>query len=454
MTGHQGQGPPPGCEDPAPAPKGSGPFYGWYIVGVAFMANFVSVGTGFYLFNIFMVPLCDAYGWTRTEANLALTLGTLFGFAGQFVYGSIVDRVGPRALMAAGSVMAGGAFALLSQARELWLFYLLYVALFLGNGAYGGIVANSAVNNWFVEKRGKALGLATSGVSASGAVAPYLALMVLGSAGLEWSFVIIGATILFVGPLAFLIVRNRPEDQGLLPDGASLDEEICSLGEDQLHKPVRGGIDESGNVLVGAERAGTWTPGMLVRTAAFWRVGLAYGLVMIGVVGVMSQLKAHFTDTGFDDRTATLLMSGTALLGAFGKYFWGALCDRYDSSKVAATLMTLGGVGLSMIFLKDSLPFLILFILIFGLAMGGVMSTFPVIIAELYGRYSFASVARFVAIFLVLEVLGYVIAGQSFDRTGSYNTAYAVFLVLDLVAVVLVIGAKKPGRPLDPDKAF
>ncbi|MFP4446740.1 MAG: hypothetical protein ACLFPD_10905, partial [Desulfosudaceae bacterium] len=78
-------------------------YYGWYIVALAFVANFLSVGTGFYAFNAFMEPLCREYHWTRTQVNIALMIGTPFGFLGQFVFGTLVMRMGVRKLMVAGS---------------------------------------------------------------------------------------------------------------------------------------------------------------------------------------------------------------------------------------------------------------------------------------------------------------------------------------------------------------
>ena len=84
------------------------------------------------------------------------------------------------------------------------------------------------------------------------------------------------------------------------------------------------------------------------------------------------------------------------------------------------------------------------FILLFGFAMGGIMSTLPILVADLYGRESFASVSRFMSLFIILEVGGYMLMGQSYDRTGSYDTAYACFVLLDILAACLVFSASRP----------
>ncbi len=154
-------------------------FYGWYVVAVAFLTNFMATGTGFYIFNALMTPLCDQRGWTRTELNAAPAIGLAVGILSSLLYGTLVTRVGPRILMFLGSIVSGFAFASLGLASKIGHFYLVCMLLYLGNGAMSGIVSNTAVSNWFVEKRGKALGLATAGISLSGAILPFLAMRIL-----------------------------------------------------------------------------------------------------------------------------------------------------------------------------------------------------------------------------------------------------------------------------------
>ena len=418
-----------------------GVFYGWYIVIIAFIANFISTGTGFYIFNAFMEPICELRGWTRTDINIAPMLGWLTFIFGSFLYGTLLFRIGPRLIMTVGSILSAISFIILGRVHDIWMFYILYMLLFMGNGAMGGIVANTAVNNWFVSKRGRAMGIATAGISLSGAVVPYVAMIILEIVGLENAFLWIGIAILMVAPLAFVALRNRPEDHGLLPDGAKSGEAAMN-GITPVENQVASSdslppaVDEHDHYIL-------WMPSMLVRVKAFWKLGLAYGLVMMGISGIMFQLKPRFSDIGFDSRTAMTMMAATALMGSVGKYIWGVLCDRFSPQRVVAVLISAIMVG-HMLALQSSLVSLVLFIIIFGFAMGGVMSTFPVFIAHLFGRESFALVARFLGLLLGINIIGYLIMGQSFDRTGSYNIAYAIFIVLDIIAISLILTVRKP----------
>ncbi|MFP4445794.1 MAG: MFS transporter, partial [Desulfosudaceae bacterium] len=317
--------------------------------------------------------------------------------------------------------------------------------LFIGNGAYGYIVANSAVSNWFVRQRGKALGIATAGISLSGAVLPIIAMMLIFGLGMKSAAVWIGVAVLLFGPLAWLVVVDWPEDIGLQPDGE--EEPEGAFGVAPVTPVSAGVIPEEQNEDVGAGQAGAaleWPLGRLVRTPAVWKLGLAYAMVMMGVVGVMSQLKPRFVDIGFADNPAMILMAVTALFGAAGKYTWGMLCDRMDSLKVATVIMLANGAGLAASLFADTPGAIMVFVCLFGFAMGGVMSTYPIVVADLFGRRAFASVFRFMAVFLIIQMAGYLIAGQSFDRTGSYDTAYVLFIVLDMAAALVVLSIRRP----------
>lgn len=399
-------------------------FYGWKVAFVAFLANFMAVGTGFYAINAFLEPLCAQKGWSRTSINIAPMLGTLFGFGSQLFYGTIVGKVGPRLLMVAGSLVAGIAFVLLGQISSLSWFYLLYVMLYMGNGAYAGIVANTAVNNWFVLKRGKALGFATSGMSLSGVVFPFLLLLILVRWNLSLAFLTGGLLVLLMAPLSWKIIRNWPEDMGTWPDGIERPSNAIARSEEGVN--------------VSALAKDRVEPMPLFSSGTFWKLGIGYALMMTGAVGVMSQLKPRFVELGFGDITAMAFMSFGALMGAIGKYFWGFLCDRKRPDLVVTALALMNALGLAAGILAKGILGILIFVTVFGVSMGGIQSTFPIIVAYVYGRENFPYVIRFLYFVLILELSGYLLAGQSFDRFGSYTPAYIVFLIMDIISSFLL----------------
>jgi MFS transporter, OFA family, oxalate/formate antiporter len=420
-------------------------FYGWYIVAVAFMANFMAVGTFFYILNAFMQPLCDLRGWTRTDINGALALGSLFRFISEFIFGTIIPRVGARRLMTAGAFIAGVSFIFLVRVTALTHFYILFTFLCLGCSAYGGIVANTAVNNWFSAKKGKALGIATAGMSLSGAMLPFIAMLLILHIGIQSTSLGIGLAIIITGMAAGFVVRDWPETYGLYPDGEPPSVNYNHGGDTPAPAMALGAMPKRSNSQ-SKENPCTpfYTPALLFKTPSFWKIGFGFPLLMMGVVGVMSQLKPRFSDIGFSDMTAMGLMSITAFIGAVGKYVSGKLCDRFEPKHVVVWFMFANVAGLGLMFLKGMMPAIILFIIIFGFAMGGIMSTYPIMVADMFGRRSFPAVMRLLALFFILQLGGYIIAGQSFDRFGSYDAAYGIYIVMDLIAAGLILTVKRP----------
>jgi cyanate permease len=259
-------------------------------------------------------------------------------------------------------------------------------------------------------------------------------------------FFSVGMMTAAVAPLSWIVVRDRPETYGLQPDGLAVATLPASAGRNAAVLDLAPGC---GTVACAdlTSRDSVWGFSEMVRTQAFWKVGLAYALVLMGVVGVMFQLAPRFIDIGYDRQTAMLLICATALVGTVGKTVWGMLCDRFDPRRVAAVLMAMNGLGLAMALLPSSFFAVILFVVLYGFAMGGVNSTFPILIADLFGRQSFAQVARFLSLLLILDAAGYLVMGQSFDRTGSYNPAYVLFIFLNIAAAGVIFSTKRPVRP-------
>jgi len=138
-----------------------------------------------------------------------------------------------------------------------------------------------------------------------------------------------------------------------------------------------------------------------------------------------------------------MMMAAASLFGAAGKYIWGLMCDRFSPGRVAIVMTIANALGLGLGLIKHSTLALMMFIPLFGFSMGGIMSAFPIIVATRFGRKNFAAVLRYISFFLVLQMFGYLIAGRSYDLTGSYDTAYAIFLMLDMIAAGLLLSLNR-----------
>ncbi len=210
--------------NPRPPARATGErfYYGYWLIGAAFVAQFVSVGSTNYVVGAFLKPMTSELGWSRSEFTLSRTLGQfVMAFTGFFV-GAYVDRHGGRRLMLAGIAILSTSLVLLAWTQTLWQWVLLNgLALTAGAAMLGNLVVNVSLSKWFVEKRGLAVGLASMGVSFAGvALTPAITLAIDAWGWRDaWRVLGAGAAVLIV-PAAFLM-RRAPEDHGLHPDGKS-----------------------------------------------------------------------------------------------------------------------------------------------------------------------------------------------------------------------------------------
>ena len=402
-------------------------FYGWWIVVVTFIANFMSNGMSFYGWNAILPELCRLNNWSRTAVNIAPSLSAL-GVLAQPFFSRMVLKFGPRRMMLGSVFFSCASYALMARSHSLGLFYAMAAVLYIANVGINGLVPNTAVSNWFERYRGKALGISTSGISLSGAIIPLLLFFLLRHFSLGQA-TLLNALLswVLVFSAAVVLMKDHPEEHGMFVDGLEPDAAPVLQSERKVEP-----CDLSNRELF--------------RSRAFWNIGLAYGLMLPGVVGVMSQLAPRFKDIGFSGQRAMVMMSFAALVGAAGKVLWGWLCDKFDSRKVVSLSILCQLAGLLVLISSRSEGVLAMFIVLFGLGMGGVMSTLPVVAADFFGRNNFAKAYGYIALFLVFQSSGYLMMGGSFDLFGTYNYAYLGFIIFYLIALVLMLTARHPGE--------
>jgi nitrate/nitrite transporter NarK len=306
------------------------------------------------------------------------------------------------------------------------------MVLFAANSMFGALVTGTAVNNWFIEKRGRAMGIATIGFSLSGASLPLLAMLILKKTDIETAAEIIGFAMMLVGPLSRIFIKNWPEEYDLLPDG-KIQPKIIKI---------------STTSKVETDRSEIWTFKTIITSGTFWKIGIVYICAITVLTGTMTQLKPRFTSQGFSDLEAMLMMAVTALIGAFGKVCWGQLCDRYDPKKIIAVFLACNSLGIALSLIPDSMVATGLFILVFGFAIGGASGTYPIVISYYFGRRSFPVVMKYLSLLLMFNLIGLVIDGQSFDRFGSYDPAYIIFMIMDFCAIFVMLSIKFPAKKI------
>lgn len=407
-------------------------FRGWAIVAVAALATFAEVTFFNPVLGVFVTPLQEEFGWSRATVAAALTFGGFTAAAISPLVGRALDAWGGRPLLAAGAALVGLCAFGLMLTHHLWSFYLLYS---IGRAASVGVVSLAAavtVSNWFIRRRGLALGILQVGTRAGQAILPLLAQITIAAAGWRAAWGVLGALTLAVTVLpTLLVVRRRPEDVGLLPDGGP------------LPVPVAGGAD--GPPAPAVEE--TWTFREALATRAYWLLLLALSAeVMVGG-SINFHLFPHLTDRGLSPGIAITVLSTYATIGAIGGIVGGWVQQRAGARWTMAASLVLSAVGLLILIRVSTEATAFLFSLVYGLAFGSVVTMSHAVVAEYFGRLSLGTIrGSMQPVILTVNALGPLTAGLAFDFTGEYTRVFLLFAAMSLLASVLLALAPRPRR--------
>jgi MFS family permease len=413
----------------------SGVYYGYWLVGAAFVAQFVSVGSQNYVIGVFLKPMTDEMGWTRSEFTLSRTIGqVVMAFTGFFI-GAYVDRRGGRRLMLAGITVLSIALFLCGSVQTLWQWLVLNgLMLTAGAAMVGNLVVNVTLSKWFVEKRGQVIGIAAMGVSFAGVVLPPLMTAVVEAWGWRaaWRLLAIFAAAL-IYPIS-LLMRRAPEDYGVYPDGRSAAQVAAGLGQ-----------------AAARDFATSLTRAQALRTPSFYFVVLAFGLFALSIGVMLLQTIAFLTDAGYSRATASLMMTLTSIPALVTKPVWGYFIDKTDPKRLASLGAALNGLALVVIVAgvrsgADAVVYLGFFTL--GCGWGGLIPLQEVVWASFFGRRHLGAVRSAGMPFsIVLSAGGPLFTSAYYDAVGSYDGAFQTIAASSMLAAVLMLMVRRPTRP-------
>ncbi len=369
--------------------------------------------------GLFLKAMTGEFGWSRTQFSLAVSGTALANALAMPVAGSLVDRFGPRRIIAIGVVLGSAAYAAMSLATSFATFVLL-AALTAGLANLASYPAFMGLaQRWFDRRLGLALALTSTGLAAGTAGFSYLIATTTASHGWRTAFVVGGCVIFAVG-IANLLLLVR-DNTGPMPDAE--------------RRP--------GTVL--AEVAAQ-TLGAAARTRDFWLYSLSFMLVVFAVVACNVHLPALLGDQG----AAPELIASVVAIGSagslFGRLVTGTMLDRFSVRGVATLFLSGQVVGLLLLLagIRWALPadFLL------GTAQGAEIDMLGYLVARRFGRPAYARIfgASF-AITLLGAIIGPVAMAAIFDRTGSYNLGLGLLAVLPILALGLLWPATRKSVP-------
>ena len=409
-------------------------YYGWVVVGVVALVGFAQSADTLPVLSVFLKPITEDFGWSRSVFTGAITIGTFLGGLLALGVGPFLDRFGGRWTLVVAFVILGGTLVLLAEIDRLWQFYAL---LILARGVAMGIIGLSLqviIPKWFVSKRGKAAALGGMGNIAGNTATPLYVQLLISLAGWRLATATTGIVVwvLSILPVA-LFLRRRPEDLGLLPDGAApppTHQQQTSAGLSHLRES---GLETSLSLR------------QVLHQPSFYFLTTAVGLMTFVIPALNLHTVAYFTDQGISSGIAVSALALISLAGAPGALLSGYLADRYSARKILTIDVLLVATSFALLLVARSPAVALLWGLYLGLVRGGMHILQQVIFADYFGRDNLGAVRGVVwPIQMVGNSLGPLAAAATYDITGNYVFIFSSFGVICLLAGLCIPLASPP----------
>ena len=372
-------------------------YYGWYIAIVFAITETVSFGVIYYAFTVFITPMEADLGWSRGELSGAFSLFLLMTGLMAFPVGWWLDKRGSRLLMTLGSTGATLLVLMWSQVNSLPEFMLIMTLMGCCGAAILYEPAFAVIAAWFTHKRGAAMAIVTFTAGFASTIFIPLSDALLVAFGWRQAVFMLGVLLgIITIPLHLLILRGKPADLGLLPDGKT------SLLETKPTSSV--------------------SLGMALRSRFFWLMTLAFALSTLSI----SALRVHFIplliSLGIQSSAAALASGSIGIMQVIGRMIFAPIEARFSARTMTIGVFALLTLSLTMLLFGPSPAWIILFIALFGMAVGTHTLTRPLMVADAYGASFYGRISSVMVIALTMaRTSAPFAAGLIFDLFHSYG---------------------------------
>jgi MFS family permease len=393
-------------------------FYGWVIVGAGIVATCMGLG-GMASLSVFLQPMSEAMGWSRTGISMAALLNWLCMGVGSFVWGALSDRLGTRVVVLCGGVLLGLGLVTASQASTLGQFQVLF-------GVIVGVAAGSfyapmtaTTTRWFTRHRSLAVALVSSGIGLGSMTVAPLARWIITSYDWRTAMLVIGDLAWLLIIPAALLVRNPPA----LPAATV---PAATAGAD------------------GRE----FTAAQALRTPQFAAIALTYFACCAAHSGPIFHMVTYAIDHGVSAMAAATVLSAAGLASLVGRVVCGLVADRVGAKRTLLAGLALQAVAVSLYLFTGGLASFYALALMFGFAYGGVMPLYAILVREYFGARIMGTVFGAVAFVSTLGMaLGPWAGGWLYDASGGYFWLFIGSFGIGLGAVAIALTFRPP-RPL------
>lgn len=408
-------------------------YYGWIIVFIAGLGVFFSGPGQTYSNSAFIDQYIDYFGWSRSEVSGLYSAATLVAGMIMVFVGRFIDRFGQRAMM----VIVGTLFALAcffnSTVSSMWMLAVgFFLIRLLGQGSMS-LIPNTLVAQWFVKKRGRAFSFMTLGSFASAMLFPIMNTWLIQTWDWQfaWRFWGVALLVIFV-PIAFIFVRNKPEDMGLAPDGH------INSKQEQV-KPVL--TTEIADV------SEDWTLAEAAKTRAFWAILICVGIPAMVNTGITFHMVSIFNANGLSMELAATILGMMAFVGIPMSFVSGFITEKVKTNYLLAIVFIIQFIYLLLLIVTKNVFLAILFGLIWGISGGLERIALNIIWPNYFGRAHIGSISGVGTTIAVLgSSFGPLPFGIGFDLFNSYTQVLLFSLIFPVIGVICALLAKKPEK--------
>lgn len=409
-------------------------FYGWIIVAVTFVTMGIGVNART-AFSLLFSPIVDEFDWQRGVTAGAFSFGFVASAFLSPIIGRMMDRSGPRVVMELGVVMMAGGLLLAPLTTQPWHLYMTIGVLVGGGSVCLGYSGQSLfLPNWFVRRRGLAVGIAFAGVGVGSiTLLPWMQYLIV-SVGWRQACFFLGLIVLIVLAPLNLLLRKRPEDMGLRPDGDGIPAE---------------GVAVRSNVVDRAWAETDWTLARALKTARFWWLSIGYFCGLYAWYAVQIHQTKYLIETGFSASAAAWALGFVSLFGIPGQIWLGHLSDRIGREWVW-TISCFGFVicYACLIALQVYPTYFLLYVMVIaqGFLGYGVTSIMGAVVAEIFQGKSFGAIfGTLMVTALAGGAAGPWITGLLHDWQDDYIAAFVVAGAICFVSMA-AIWLASPGK--------
>ncbi|MDP8923685.1 MAG: MFS transporter [Chloroflexota bacterium] len=429
---------------------------------------FAATLTGGAGFSVFIPAVSEDLGWSRSTLTGALGLGTIVGALIAPFAGRVIDRVGSRAVLTASGIGIAIALVVVAGARAEVVFVVAYALARAIDMGVLNLAVTTAVSNWFVRRRGRALGIAMTGNAIGVMLLVPVCQWLIDGPGWRVAWLVVGGgSGLILAVAAGLLLRRRPEDLGLRTDGEPVTAPkvahpavpvapAASAGVGEPPPAATSDVEPTRVVVPPTAVAPelNWTAHHAARSPAFWLLVLASSGSQLAVSGVTTSQVSILVENGLSTAAAAGAVSAYGFSWTIGALLWGVIIERLAAQRaLALASLVVAGCVAAVLFVRDPLAAMA-YALVYGFANGGKEALDAVIWADYFGRRSVGAIRGLSRPVVVGSgALGAYAGGLGYDLTGGYEVVMLLFVLCALGSGLAALAAAPPraigadGRP-------